>query len=105
MDIDLYILHKISLTIKSVAPDSEIYLYGSRARNTAGKDSDWDILVLLNTSEISFESENRIIDAVYEVEIETGQVITPLIYSKKEWSERPFITPLFENIELEGIRI
>jgi predicted nucleotidyltransferase len=105
MSKDLNILGKINLAIKSIYPDAEIYLYGSRARNSAGKDSDWDILVLLNASEISFESENGIIDAVYEVEIETGQVITPLIYSKKEWNERPFITPLFENIKQEGIRI
>jgi predicted nucleotidyltransferase len=101
----LAILNKISTAIKSVAPDSEIYLYGSRARNTAGKGSDWDILVLLDTPEISLQSEIKIIDAVYEVEIETGEVITPVIYTKKEWCERPFSTPFFENITHDGIRI
>ena len=32
--------------IKEVEPSAEIILYGSRARNTAKKHSDWDFLVL-----------------------------------------------------------
>jgi uncharacterized protein len=99
------ILNKIKLAVFSIAPNAEIYLYGSRARKTAKKYSDWDILILLNTSSISFEFEKQLINALYDVEIETGEVISPVIYTKKEWNERFFITPLFENINHDGIRL
>jgi hypothetical protein len=39
------------------------------------------------------------------VELETGAVISTLIYSKSEWNEKHSMTPLFENIQKEGIRI
>ncbi len=99
------ILNKIKTAIFSVAPDAEIYLYGSRARKTAEKYSDWDILILLNSSNISFDLEKQLISVLYDVEIETGEVISPNIYTKKEWDKRVFITPLFENISQEGIRL
>jgi predicted nucleotidyltransferase len=99
------ILQKIRTAIETVSPDPEIYLFGSQARKSADKGSDWDILVLLDTREISFEFENKIIDAIYEVEIVTGEIITPLIYTTKEWKEKYTITPLYESISQEGIRI
>jgi len=34
---------------------AKIYLYGSRARGNAKKDSDWDLLILLNKDQITFE--------------------------------------------------
>lgn len=99
------ILNKIKKTVYSIMPQSEVYLYGSRARKTARKQSDWDILILLNIPKVSFELEKRLIDELYEIEIETGEVISPLIYSKNEWNERFGITPLFEKINHDGIRV
>jgi predicted nucleotidyltransferase len=98
-------LDKIKLAVYSVAPNAEIYLYGSRVRKTAKKYSDWDILILLNTPNISFEYEKQLINILYDVEIETGEVISPVIYTKKEWNKRFYITPLFENIHQDGIRL
>jgi uncharacterized protein len=99
------ILEKIIRVADKNAPDSEIYLYGSRARGDARKFSDWDLLVLLNRQNISFDIETKFMDAFYEVELETGEVISPLIYTKTDWQENHRITPLFENIQKEGIRI
>ncbi len=99
------ILKRIREAVYSNAPQSEVYLYGSRARGNAKKQSDWDILILLNTPQVNFEVEKQFIDALYEVEIETGEVITPLIYSKSDWNRNHSITPLYENIQREGIRI
>ncbi len=86
-------------------PDSEIYLYGSRARGDSKKLSDWDILILLNTKNISFEQETKLMDEFYELELETGEIFSTLIYSKTDWSKNHSMTPLFENIQKEGIRI
>jgi len=86
-------------------PDAEIYLYGSQARGDARPFSDWDLLVLLNASQIPFELETRIMDEFYEIELETGEVISPLIYPKEVWEKRHSHTPLFQNIEKEAIKL
>jgi uncharacterized protein len=86
-------------------PDAEIYLYGSQARGDAKKLSDWDLLILLNSENIPFSLETEIMDEFYNIELETGQIISPLIYPKKEWNTKYKISPLFENINKEGIRL
>jgi len=91
--------------ISGIAPKSEVYLYGSKARGNSKKQSHWDILILLNITRITFDFEKRIIDALYDIEIETGEVISPLIYTKKDWDNKHFFTPLYENINRDGIRL
>ena len=99
------ILSKIVRVINNTAPDSEVYLYGSRARGDAKKTSDWDLLILLNLQNISFDFETKIMDTFYDIELETGEIISPLIYSKNDWIENHSITSLYENIKKEGVRI
>ena len=99
------IIRKIKDLANAKYPDSEIYLYGSQARGDAKKLSDWDLLILLNSKEISFDTETKIMDEFYELELETGEIISALIYSKSEWNKTHSFTPLFENIQKEGIKI
>ena len=100
---------EIILKIKEVAerkyPDSEVYLYGSRARDEARKYSDWDLLILLNQKKISFESEINLLNDFYNLDLETGEVFSPLIYPKSVWETSYKFSPLKENIRIEGKRI
>jgi uncharacterized protein len=105
MSKDELIVQRIITVANRTAPDSEVYLYGSRARGKARKLSDWDLLILLKSANISFDFETKFMDDFYEIELETGAVISPLIYSKQQWMEDYASTPLFENIQKEGIRI
>ncbi len=98
------IINRISSVLTQKYPDAEIYLYGSRARGDAKPFSDWDLLVLLNFPSVTFSLATNIMDDLYEIELETGEIISPLIYSKKEWGNK-HKTPLFENIEKESIKI
>jgi uncharacterized protein len=99
------IIEKIISIANKNYPDSEIYLYGSRARGDSKELSDWDILILLNQEKLSFDTETKLMDDFYELELETGEIFSPLIYSKSDWNFRHNITPLYENIEKEGIKI
>lgn len=100
-----YILQMIIQAVNKTAPDSEVYLYGSRARGNAKKLSDWDLLILLNEPNVTFDFETKFMDEFYELELETGEIISPLIYSKRDWRSNHSITPLFENIQKEGVRL
>jgi predicted nucleotidyltransferase len=98
-------LNKIKYQIFKTDPNAKIFLYGSRARGDHGKMSDWDLLILLNSKDLPFQTETDLLDELYEIELETGEVISPLFYTKKEWFENRSNTPLFENIKNEGILI
>jgi len=99
------ILQMIKMVIDKNAPDSEVYLYGSQARGNAKKLSDWDLLILLNSANVSFDFETRFMDEFDELELKTGEIFSPLIYSKNDWNSNHSITPLYENIQKEGIRL
>ncbi len=99
------ILERIIQFAKAKHPNADIYLFGSRARGESKNLSDWDLLILLNLKNVPFELETKIMDDFYELELETGEVISPLIYSKNDWNKRYSSTPLFEAIKKEGIKI
>ena len=99
------VIAKIVRLARKEFPESEIILYGSRARGDNQNDSDWDLLVLIDAPEISFNREKKIIDDFYELEVDVGEAFSPLIYRKSDWEERYVHTPLFENINKEGIQI
>lgn len=67
--------------------------------------SDWDLLILLNTPNVLFDVETKFMDAFCELELKTGEIFSPLIYSKNDWNSNYSITPLYENIQKEGIRL
>ena len=99
------IIGKIVGIANKTHPDSEVILYGSKARGDSNENSDWDLLILLNQSDIPFEQETKIMDDYYELELSEGIVISSLIYSKKEWNTKYASIPLHLNINNEGIKI
>lgn len=98
------IIERIKAVANGFVPQAEVFLFGSRARGTSKAASDWDVLVLLNVPAISFDTETQFMDQFYELELETGAVISPLIYTKEQWN-RQLATPLFKNIQKEGIKL
>ncbi|NDP20583.1 MAG: nucleotidyltransferase domain-containing protein [Paludibacter sp.] len=81
---------------------AKIYLYGSRAKGNARKDSDWDLLILLNRDKITSDIEKEITNSLYDFEFESGQIISPMVYSEKEWNSKYKITPFYKNVMREG---
>jgi predicted nucleotidyltransferase len=99
------ILKRIKSGIAGKDPNAEIYLYGSRARGDNRTDSDWDILVIASKDKVSFDYESDLRDPIFDIELESGQIISLLVYSKSEWRSKKAISPLFNNVINEGIKI
>lgn len=96
------ILNQIKRIVKDREPTAKIYLYGSRSRGTANDDSDWDLLILLNKDDISTECERELTYPLYDLEFDTGEVISPMIYTEKEWNSKYKVTPFYQNVMREG---
>ncbi len=99
---DSKILNQIKKIVTEQEPKAKIYLYGSRSRGTAKSNADWDLLILLNKDKISPEDEQKISYPLYDLEFDTGEVISPMIYSEKEWNTKHKITPFYQNVMREG---
>jgi predicted nucleotidyltransferase len=100
-----YIKNLIRTRIKQKNPNAEIILFGSQARGDFNKDSDWDILILLNQLDVSRDTEMEYREELFEVELETGEPISTFVFSKNEWESKHKITPLYKNIKTEGIEL
>ncbi|MFM9839347.1 MAG: nucleotidyltransferase domain-containing protein [Cyclobacteriaceae bacterium] len=96
------ILDRIKSIVLDKNPAAKVYLYGSRARGTMRPDSDWDLLILLNTDKITDELERSVTSPLYDLEFEIGEVISPMVYAAKEWYSKHSITPFYANIMKEG---
>jgi len=98
------IKNKIKETITNVDPNVEIILYGSRARGDERPNSDWDILILTDYP-VNISKEREFRNALYDLELETGEVFSVFIYFRKDWNGKQSITPFYQNVTNEGIRI
>jgi predicted nucleotidyltransferase len=99
------ILLQIIQRIRSVEPDAKIILYGSFARGEEKKDSDIDLLILLNKKKVTFQDEKRISFPLYDLEFDSGQIISPVILSISDWNDRHSVTPFYKNIQKEGVEL
>ncbi|MCK4921067.1 MAG: nucleotidyltransferase domain-containing protein [Bacteroidales bacterium] len=96
------ILLEIKKIVLESEPSAKIYLYGSRVRGTEHSESDWDLLILLNREKITPEIEESITYPLYDLEIDTGEIISPMVYSEKEWNTKYKITSFYHNVMQEG---
>lgn len=97
------ILDRIKKTVQRTDPQATVILYGSFARGDQKDLSDIDILILIDKDTITYSVETRIKYPLYDLEYDTGKVISPLVFSRKDWETRHSITPFYRNVKREGI--
>ena len=93
----------VRAAVQNIEQNAQVILFGSRARGDNRSDSDWDFLILLDR-EPTITLKDEIRERLYEIELETDEVISTIIHQKKEWEERA-VMPIHQIIEEEGIEI
>ena len=99
------IVKRIQETVRQAEPSATIILYGSEARGEARPDSDIDVLILLDGDKRDLRKEDELSGALYELELSSGVMISPMIMPRTQWYNRPFKTPFYINVMNEGIKL
>lgn len=99
------LLATCAAAIRQIVPDAEVILYGSVARGDERQDSDIDLLVLV-PQEVTYKLERAISDQIYDIELETDQIISLIVRQRTKWYSEPLnFTPLYRAIERDGVPI
>jgi uncharacterized protein len=100
-----HIIQMIRQKVNDLDSTAEVILYGSRARGDNKRDSDWDVMILLNRKNVDKKIEQTFRHHLLDIELEIGVPISVFVYSKSDWEGKYSITPLFKSIKKEGISI
>jgi predicted nucleotidyltransferase len=104
---DLAILKELkTLLIKHFNENiDKVILFGSRANGKANKDSDYDIVIILN-NDYDWRYRNRIYDIIFDLEIDKGVFFDIHIISKNELNNTMRgAEPIFVNALEKGVYI
>ena len=97
------LLQRCKRAIRQVVGDSDVILYGSRARGDAGEYSDYDILIIVN-GPVDMPLKEKILLNVYPLELETGAALTLMTYNKEQWDSPLYrAMPFHKNVDREGV--
>ena len=95
---DARIARKVKRRLIKVTPVEQLMVYGSRARGDAAPDSDLDLYI--KGPAATPDMRRKISEIAWEVSLETGIVISTLIYSKQLAGQ-----PIIKAIEADGVVI
>ena len=99
------LIKKIKQTVHDVEPGANIILYGSRSRGDASPESDWDLLILVDGPVDDIRTD-RIRHRLYEIEWETGEVISSIVRNQQEWNSDLYQTiPFHQRVLEEGVNL
>ena len=81
-------------------------LYGSYARGDNHDFSDVDLMILVKMSDSEIKRiENDVYDIAFEIEIETGIDISPIIKNEAQYEYWVDTLPFYRNVRDEGVVI
>jgi len=100
-----FLIEKIKEIVLRYDGDADIILFGSRARGDWDEESDWDFLILSSLPEQNDVKEKIRKDILEEIENVLSEVVFIVMHNKNVWEKKYSVTPLYYNIEEEGIAL
>jgi hypothetical protein len=102
---DQAIAEQLKQKVSAKSPLYRLIVFGSRARGDHDSDSDLDVLVILQDT-ASAADRRAVSDCAWEVSIQFGILITPVIYSRWDWETGPESASLLAlAVKEEGVII
>lgn len=83
----------------------KIILFGSKARGDSNKESDVDLLMLVEEPK-TFESRSKLSDINFDVLMQYDVDLSPMLENIEDWDKGVSVTPMFKNSVLrEGVEL
>ena len=82
----------------------KVILYGSYARGDFDKDSDIDIMILVDFDDLKM-CEDKIIDLTYDFNLEHGTEIMPVVQNINHFEHWKNAYMFYNNVSREGVPI
>lgn len=99
------VLSKFKALLQRRFPDVETILFGSRARGDAEEFSDFDVLVIVESSDPE-DARRYASDCAWEAGFESGAVIVPVVVQRERWQSGPErFSLLAKAVQEEGIPV
>ena len=100
---DRQAVREASEALRAILEVERIVLFGSKARGDDDAESDIDLLVLTRSSTSSVDCD-RVVDAIFPIELLLGVALSPLLVSAEEWrSGLIAFHPIHAEIEEQGV--
>jgi len=102
---DEHILDLLKSKAREVMPPGvRVFLYGSRARGDSHRDSDWDILILVNKPKAEMSDFDNLSFPLTELGWECNASIIPVVYGQSEW-DHPSSLLFRKNVERDAVEL
>jgi predicted nucleotidyltransferase len=98
------IFREIQTLKRKILPNEKVILFGSQARGDARDDSDWDLLVIVNSDLTNLDDEIQYCYPFAKLGWGYGVDVNVLLYSKSAWRKRSFMS-FYKNVQNEGVEI
>lgn len=84
----------------------DVILYGSCARGDFQKDSDIDIMLLMNVPKENLSEErSKIFSLADQLDLEYEVVLAPVLLSYEVYENYLPVSAFYQNVQREGVRI
>ncbi len=98
-------LEKIKKAVHTVLPESDIVLFGSRAREDSKTDSDYDIMVVV-PFEIDIKEKMKLGTRIRKLLVSQNITTDVIVQSKKELTiKKDFLGSVVRHAVREGVKI
>lgn len=102
------IVYKFAQQIRGIYGDSlkKVVVYGSYARGDYQKNSDIDIMILVDANDAEIKKRfNSVCDLAFDYELEYGIVISPLVKNEEHFMKWSETLPFYRNVKQEGVTV
>ncbi len=95
-------INKLKNTLSRNYKLIQMKLFGSKAKGSYSSESDVDLLIVLENYD--WKIENEIYEICFEIGLEYDVLLSPAIFSRKEFDDKlTRITPFYKIVAEEGL--